>query len=485
MNRNRFCSHLLLAIAAPLTASCASTASDAVPRSAGIADEYSPSFQRSFATVVPAPPVNRWWATLDDPTLTSLIDAGLANSPEVSIALARVDRSLAFAAEQRANRMPTVSGSAIAIESPISRDRPFAGNQQGVETTGSDNDYYNLGINTSWEVDLFGARANNARAALAETEVARAELADVHVSLAAQIATAYVAYRRVQNETATLQLVLDLQQEKLSLQRTRVQYGTASDAILHQMNGEIAQVKATLSAAEAEKIATADQIALLTGNVPGSLDVDLMPVRSIPLPPIEVSVGNPASLLQRRPDIRSAESALQAANARIGVANAQRFPSVSFFGVLGLGGSEIGDTLDTGNLSALLLPRINWSFLDFGRVNARIAQADSGAVEAAANYDRAVLNALSEAEQSLTRFGGQRQRVLELAVSSKAARDAEELVAVRLRGGTATRISVIDSTLQRLEAQTAQLTATADMVTSFVSVQKSLGLGWSEPDEGG
>jgi outer membrane protein TolC len=148
--------------------------------------------------------------------------------------------------------------------------------------------------------------------------------------------------------------------------------------------------------------------------------------------------------------------------------------------LLGFGGSNPADVIDSGNLSALLLPRINWTFLDFGRVNARVDQVRAGASEAEANYDKVELAALSEAEQALTRFGGQRSRVLGLAKAQKSSENSEVLTLARLRRGTASRITEIDATLQRLQSEKAQLVATTYMTKSYVVFQKSLALGWTD-----
>jgi len=483
MARNIFRTSLSLAAFIPLLSACASTPGYSGPQSNAGGENYGASFKRSSPQIITAPPIARWWEQLDDPVLTKLIDAGLANSPSLKIAISRVKSASAVAAEQTANRRPSIAGSVIAIEAPFSGSNPLLSGGGGNGAQTSSNDFYNVGLNASWELDLFARRANSAKAAIAETQAAQAELSDAHVSLSSQIAATYIELRNWQHQHALLKNAVALQQEKLSLEKARVQYGTASAIVLDGVIGQIAGTKANLAALTAERSATIDRLAFLTGEVPGSLDPALSVIQPVPLPPREVSVGDPASLLQRRPDIRAAERRLASAYARIGVAHAQRFPTVSFLGLLGLGGSNPKDVFDTGNLSGLLLPRINWSFLDFGRVSARIDQAQAAADEAAANYDHKVLIALTEVEQALARFGGGRNRVLELSKAQEAAKNTERLTKARYDRGTASRIAHIDATLQRLQSDRSQATATADMTAAFITVQKSLGMGWADPLE--
>ena len=471
---------LCCALSIALLSSCVTAPDYSASQSTQTIKNYSKTFKRAGANTDPVPPVAHWWAQLNDPVLTKLIEDGLSNSPDVKIAIARISRSRAVAAEQNANRKPTVAASAIAIQAPFSRSNPITGGGNAGNAPSPDDDYYNIGINTSWEIDLFGGARASAQAAIADTQAVQAELSDVQVSLSSQIAATYIEFRHWQNQERILQDIVSLSAEKLRLENARVRFGTASELSLAAMKAEISRERSELAVISGEQLATADRLALLTGATPGSLDDKLITVLPVPLPPREVSVGDPASLLQRRPDIRAAKKRLASANARIGVANAQRFPSVSFFGLLGLGGSNPADIVDSGNLSTLLLPRINWSFLDFGRVNARIDQAEAGASEAAANFDKIVFTALSETEQSLAQFGAQRSRVLETANILQADKNAENLTQARFRRGTASRITEIDAALKKFRSEKALLSATADMTKGYIIIQKNLGLGWSE-----
>jgi outer membrane protein TolC len=234
-----------------------------------------------------------------------------------------------------------------------------------------------------------------------------------------------------------------------------------------------------LAAAEAEIEIYLNALAALAGEAPGSLDPLLAPVRDIPLPPDSVAIGDPASLLRRRPDIRAAERNLAAATARIGVAEAARFPKISFMGILGIGGTTIGDLVDLGNISKIAVPQLQWGLLDFGRTSAAIAQTRAGRDEAEAQYRQVVLGALQDAETSLSRFAQQRRTVAALAEISRSAEQSAVLMRQRYQRGVISRVDSLEAERQRLLAEANLRSALAALTASYVAVQKSLGLGWS------
>ena len=208
----------------------------------------------------------------------------------------------------------------------------------------------------------------------------------------------------------------------------------------------------------------------------------LAPPRDIPLPPDTVAIGDPSSLLRRRPDIRAAERNLAASTARIGVAEAARFPKISFMGILGIGGTSLGDLTDLSNISKIAVPQLQWGLLDFGRTSAAIAQTRAGRDEAEAQYRRVVLGALQDAESSLSRFAKQRRTVAALADISRQAERSATLMRQRYERGVISRGDSLEAERQRLLAEANLRSAVAALTASYVAVQKSLGLGWNEAE---
>ena len=191
-----------------------------------------------------------------------------------------------------------------------------------------------------------------------------------------------------------------------------------------------------------------------------------------------MNVGDPASLIARRPDIRAAERNIAAATARIGVVEAARFPKISFMGILGIGGTSPSAMFDLGNLSAIAVPQLQWGLLDFGRTAAGIDQAEAAEIEAEAQYREIVLGALQDAENSLSRFGQQRRTVAALAQIEQSATRASELNRQRYEAGVISLAQLNAAERERLMAEANLQQAMAALTASYIAVQKSLGLGW-------
>ncbi|MBN8839826.1 MAG: efflux transporter outer membrane subunit, partial [Sphingomonadales bacterium] len=327
-------------------------------------------------------------------------------------------------------------------------------------------------------VDLFGGQRRKVEAARASIGAAEAKVADAQVSLTAEVPQNYVNLRDRQQRILLAQEAAAQQRDLLRLTEQRYGAGTASALDVERLRGLVEQSDAAILPLNAERDAYFNALATLAGEAPGALDALLAPARAVPLPPAEVAVGDPAALLQRRPDIRAAERQLAAATAKIGEAEAAKFPRISFMGLIGIGGSKPGDMFDLDKISALAAPQLSWNFLDFGRNAARVGQAEGARDEAAAQYRGAVLNALKDAEDSLSRYAARRQTVANAARSLATAERSAKLMRQRFDAGTATMIDVLDAERQRTSAQQSLSQSTAAMTADYVAIQKALGLGW-------
>lgn len=442
-------------------------------------------FARGGAAVQPAAPVAaRWWSVLGDATLDSLETRALAASPNLALAQARVRQARGSLRLERANAAPSLSamGAYAHAEAPgISLQQRPSG-ETGASADRTSLDFYNAALDASWEIDLFGGRRRSTEAARAAVEAAEANLADAQVQLTADVAQAYVNLRDRQQRRALAQRAAEMQRQMLELVRQRQSRGAASALDVERLQGQVRATEAQLVPIDAEIAAFMNALAVLTGVQPGALDGELRAPAPIPLPPATVAVGDPESLLRRRPDVRAAERSLAAQTAKIGVAEAARFPRLSFMGLLGLGGTSPADLVDIDKVVALAAPQLQWNFADFGRGGARVEQAQGARDEAEAQYRRAVLNALKDAEDSLARFAAQRDNVAALARVKASADRASALMQQRYRAGTATLIDALDAERQRLAADQNLAQATAMLTADFVAVHKALGLGW---DDGG
>jgi NodT family efflux transporter outer membrane factor (OMF) lipoprotein len=438
------------------------------------------------STFTQAPGLARWWESLNDPTLTALIDNALAHSPNIDVATARIREAQSQLRGQRAAELPSVSANASYLHAKLpglnigTADNGGSGGSTG-GTNDSSVDFYNLGGTASWEPDLTGGGRRGIERARAQVGQSFAALADAQVSLTAQLAQAYVNLRDAQARIALNRQSTELQTRALALTRQRYAAGTASALDVERLQTQLDNTVAQTIPLGAQFDEYRDQIAVLTGGEPGALDQTFSTVASVPLPPAQIPIGDPAALIAHRPDVRRAERTLAANTAAIGVQRAKMFPSVRFMGIFGLGGPHIGDVVDSSMFSALLAPQINWSFLDFGRNRANLDNAKAQRDEATAQYREAVLEALQDAETSLSRFGHARQQFAQfLSAEASAARSAR-LNGQRVAAGTSSTIDQLDIERQRLAASIAAEQARAQLTNSYIAVQKALGLGWTDP----
>ncbi len=428
---------------------------------------------------VPDAPMARWWEQLNDPLLTRLVDDAITGSPNIAIANAKIAQARAGLAANKTANVPTI-GTSVSAPHLNMPNNPFL-QQQGQSDERLDVQQYSLGFDASWEIDLFGGTRRKVESASAKAQAAEAGLADAQVSLSAEVARAYVGIRARQAILAEFEAQKRVDSQLVSLASQRLTRGTAPEQPLNQVRGQAAQTDGQIASTTAEITVLKDQLALLTGREPGALDADLAASAPIPLPPAQVAIGDPARLLRNRPDIRIAERQMVAANADVGATIAEKFPKISFLGMLGMGGTSVGDMLNPGNLLGLVLPRISWNLFDGGRTEAKIDASKGAYAEAEANYRAKVLSALTDAENALTRFGSDRVELAKALETEAQAARATELQRQRARAGTIGTSDALTAERQRIQAGMAAINARAELTSDYIAVQKALGLGWDAP----
>jgi len=427
-------------------------------------------FVRADGESEAAPPA-RWWQGLGDPELDRLVEAGLAGAPRIHAAEARLRQARQRLAQSRAGRLPVAGASALLVHAELPDDVFGA-------SGGQESNLYAAGFDANWELDLWGGKRRAAERSRAQAEAAAEALADAHVQLSAEIGRNYVELREREARLGMLDLRLKLETQAAGLIAARVERGTLSRQSAEQAGQRQSATRAEMAAVRAEADALRDGLAVLTGQAPGTLDA--LPAAAIPLPPADVAIGDPARLLARRPDLRAAERQLVAANAGIGIAEARRLPQISLFGLVGTAGTEAGDIVDGGALAAFAVPRLNWSFLDFGRSLAALRAARAGRDEALANYREALLGVLRDAETALSRFSAARTSFALAGETAKSAERIEMLDAMRAQAGTISRGDAIESRVRALEADAARSAARAALTLRFIALTKALGLGWQD-----
>ena len=436
------------------------------------------AFRRADATAVSSEPVARWWAALRDPELDHLVQAALASSPTVAAAEARLRQARAQLRGQRANGLPNSDASAAYLRTRNLTSLLGSGSTSS-SSSGALN-FYALGFDATWELDLFGGNVRAVQAAAAVAQSSQARLAAVRVSLSAEVGQAYVQLRDAQQRLRLTQRNIDVEARILALYELRRAGGTASDLDVARLTNQLDTTRATLAPLRAAVVEQLDRLAVLVGCAPGALDAELSAPAPVPPPPARVVVGDPVALLQRRPDIVAAERTLAARTASVGQSIAATFPKVNLLGEIGFAALNPETLVSGAGFSYLVAPVLQWDPWDFGRNQARIGAARAARDEAEADYRSTVLSALEDAEDSLARYAEQRNAVTDLARAQASAEQVYALTEIRLRGGTADTTDVLDADTRRIQAELDYSRALAELTDDYVALQKSLGLGWMD-----
>ncbi|PWK92586.1 multidrug efflux system outer membrane protein [Fulvimonas soli] len=410
-----------------------------------------------------------WWRQFGDPTLDTLIRRAARNAPDLKIARARLAEARAVLGATRADLWPTVDADA-----GYTRSRE---QQPGFSDRRSTVTAYQAGFDASWEVDLFGGVRRGVEAARADAEAGAASLADAQVTLFAEVARHYFDLRGTQLRIGVAQRDIANQQASLKLIRARAEIGSGSEQDVASANARLAATEAGLPTLQAREQADRFRLAVLLGQRPGELDVDLSPATFRPID-ASLPIGNAADVLARRPDVRVAERALAAATARIGVAKADWFPHVSLGGFVGFLAGRSSDFGDAQSRAWSVAPSIRWSGLNVARVRNGVKASEARADAALAGYQRTVLAALEDVDNALVGYNKQRERVQKLAEQATQSRRAADLARVRYEAGATGYLELLDAERTQLAAEDQLAEAEAGVNLQAIALYKALGGGW-------
>lgn len=426
--------------------------------------------------VGPAPTlaeVAPWWQGFDDPHLDALVRDGLEHNRDLRMAIARVDEFAARVAGVRGQAFPQVGygASAARARSTAVGTPPLpAGADPHAES-------YGTGFTASWELDLWGRIRNETEAARADlfaTEEAQRGVALIVVS---SIVAGYVTLLDLDRQLAVSHETVRGRQESVDQFQMRLDGGVISD---FEMSRVLAEYEAAVSAIPQIERAIAQQenaLAVLTGRQPGPIArADALDGLALP----EVPPGLPAELLERRPDIRQAEEQLAAAHARVGVARALYFPSISLTGAFGYASADLDD-LFSG-------PARTWSFAGSllgpifagGQIDAANRQAEARREQAVANYEATIQNAFREVNDALVFIRTAREEEASGSRRVTSLRTGVELARLRYDHGYSDYLEVLDTERSLFAAELSLSSARGDTYRAMVALYRAIGGDWHD-----
>jgi NodT family efflux transporter outer membrane factor (OMF) lipoprotein len=413
----------------------------------------------------------QWWRLYRDATLDGLIDKALRANTDLRIASANLARSRAALNETESARRPVVG-----LNAASSYGRPSAA-AKGLPAPLPDTGTYDGGVSVSYQVDLFGKIARAVEAAGDDVQAAQAAYDLARVTVVADTTRAYADACSARRQIEVAQHSVELQDQFVRLTEQRMHAGRATTLDISRVRSQLEQSHAAVPPFQAQQRSALYRLAVLTGETPGALPETIARCDTAPRLTSTIPVGDGAALLRRRPDIRQAERTLAGAVARIGVATADLYPSIS----LGLSAGSTGVLSQFGAANAFrwsLGPLISWTLPATGPARSRIAQAQAGSDAALARFDGTVLNALREAENALTVYA----RELDRNAALKQARDqsalASEQARTLYRYGRTDFLTALDAE-RTLAAVDSSLSASdALLATDQVALFLALGGGW-------
>ena len=430
-----------------------------------------------------------WWHSFGDPQLNALVNKAVAQNLDVQAAAARIREARAREIVAGASSKPEVSAQASATRQRISENAipvpPGAGgggNNGTFGLPGSEFTTFRVGFDASWELDLFGRTRRSVEAARARSGIALWNRRDVQVSVAAEVASAYLALRTIQQRVATAEAELDRQQRFEQIVAARARGGLVTGQDLAQQRSERSTAAAAIPGLRAEAEAQVHALGVLTGETPEALIAELSPSAALPSVPPAIPVGLPSDLLRRRPDIRAAERELAASTADIGVAVADLYPRFSLTAAPALVSTALASLLEWGSRSFSIGAALDWPLLNGGRARGNIAVANARQEQALIAYRKAVLTALQDVEDALSKTDGDRKQLADLEAAIGTAARAEDIARTRYRGGLVTYSDVLLAQQKRLKLEDQVTEARGALARDTVALFKALGGGW--PDLG-
>jgi NodT family efflux transporter outer membrane factor (OMF) lipoprotein len=384
--------------------------------------------------------------------------------------VSRVTESRARFGAERANLLPSVSGS-------VSGQGSRRENRATDVVTRAES--YSAGLDASWELDLFGRQFQATKAARADLAQTEESLHNAQASLAAEIATAYVAFRSTQTQLAVVERSLATRTETLQIAAWREQAGLASALDTQQSLSALEQSRASIPSLQLTLEQTRNQLAVLCGKVPGSLDTLLASAGTVPTASGTIAVGIPADTLRQRPDVRAAEKALEAAAARTRAAKLRRLPSLSLSGSIGVDALRAGNLPTPDSSVASLMGNLTAPIFDAGRIRKAIDIQSEQEEQAFISYESAVLTALSDVENALISERRTRERITVLGRATEAAQFAATIAEQQYEAGQADLLTVLDAQRTLLSLQQQKVSTTADLTNAHIQLYKALGGGWS------
>jgi outer membrane protein, multidrug efflux system len=419
-----------------------------------------------------------WWTSFQDPVLDRLVERAEANNRDLVSALWRIEAARAELGIARGEWLPSVDGGGDYTRFRGSKNDSFP--VLGTIPEPENQNRTTVGLDASWELDVFGRIRRQVQAANAELDATVEDERDVRVVLFAQVASTYVDIRTLQQRIELARSNAQTQRDTLDLTQRRLDAGLVPALDVAQAESNLATTESEIPALREGLEAAMHRLAVLLGETPGSVAELIENTAALRQDLAPLGIGAPAELLRRRPDVRGAERRLAAQIARIGVATADLYPRFSLSGSYGYASLDGSQTLDSDSRLYAVGPSFRWNLFDGGRIRNVIAAQRALAEAATADYENTVLRALEETETALSAVKNERERQQKLAEAAAAAERAAGYVRSLYEEGLVDFQNVLDAQRTLFQAQDRRAASAGRAVDNLVQLYRALGGGWDD-----
>lgn len=419
--------------------------------------EYSSDFSQTL------PNEDNWWSNFNDKCLDSLINIAITNNYNLQIAMKRIALAKSAIKIAQSGYYPNIS-----MNASWTKER----------SSGSTDDYFDLGLNFNWQIDLFGQITSQAKAKKALWQASKSQYNGVMVSLCANVATAYINLRTSQTQYIVANTHLKSQKQILEMTEARYKSGLASMLDVSQAKtiylSTLASIKPLTSSIETQL----NSIAILLGVYPNELPQGLNMFTELPEIYALVPIGIPADLLRRRPDIKEAEYTVASYAATIGIAKKDFLPTLSLNGGIGFKSTKIGELFDKNSFNYSVTPTLTWTLFDGLSRKYQLIEAKEEYMIGIDNYNNTVMTAVKEVQNAMISYKYNLQESNNLELVTAEALNSLKLSVDLYKRGLSDFTNVLTSQQSYLQYNNSLITTKGKTLLSLISIYQALGGGW-------
>jgi len=418
--------------------------------------------------------LSSWWQQFDDANMQSLVADALKSNLDLQSAASRIRQAREQEVIAGAPEWPSVNATGLGAD-VHSNSNPLApGSPANLKL-------YSVGFDATWELDVFGGVRRGVEAARASSDAAVWGMRDAEVSLSAEVALDYMNLCATRMRIAIVNDLAERERQTLEIVEARRGAGFVSELDVNQQRAQLAATTAQLPTLDAEARAMTHAIAVLLARNPEDIPAELPGASQLPAVPTLLPTGLPSDLLRRRPDVRQAERRLAAATAEIGVAVAQLYPHFDIIAAASFANDSLGNLVSSQHFSRIGAGLIRWPVFQAGKVRANVKVAEEQRNQAYLAYQKAVLGALRDTEDALTRFSAEQRRLKSPEESEQAANSSLDIAQAQYRNGLVPFINVLSANAALLDVRGQLVESRMALAQDVVSLYKALGGGWQLP----